>query len=183
MSRSAAHVVMIPARVTARELAGAIGRPVNEVQAALEARQEPSGPGDILSAELAIAVAGVLGVDVSIEARDMALECLYEWETVGELDEFPPGKAGTITRGVIDRLDDLDSLIEAASEHWSVARMPIVDRNVIRLGLFELQQDPKTPTAVVVSEAVRLAHTYSTEKSASFVNGVLSSLAKKIRAG
>lgn len=183
MSRSAADVVMIPARLTARELAVAIRRPVDAVQAALEARREPSAPDDILSAELAVLVAGNLGVHVSIEARDMALECLYQWETVGELGELPSGRAGTITRGVIDRLDDLDALIEAASEHWSVARMPIVDRNVIRLGLFELQDDPETPTAVVVSEAVRLAQTYSTEKSASFVNGVLATLAKKIRSG
>ncbi len=59
--------------------------------------------------------------------------------------------------------------------------MPVVDRNIIRIALYELLSDPDTPTAVIVSEAVRLANTYSTEKSASFVNGVLATLAKTIR--
>lgn len=181
MSSSAANVIMIPARLTAQNLAEAIDRPITEVQAVLGARQEPAAPDDYLSADLAIAVAETLGVDVSIEARDMALECLYQWETVGELGDLPPGRAGKLTRGVVEDLDDLDASIESVAEHWSVARMPIVDRNVIRLGLFELLSEPETSTAVIVSEAVRLAQTYSTEKSASFVNGVLASLAKEVR--
>jgi N utilization substance protein B len=59
--------------------------------------------------------------------------------------------------------------------------MPVLDRNILRLGLFELESDAEVPVAVVISEAVRLATTYSTEKSAVFVNGVLSSLAKRGR--
>lgn len=59
--------------------------------------------------------------------------------------------------------------------------MPLVDRNIIRLGLFELQSAPEPPTAVIVSEAVRLAQVYSTEKSGSFVNGVLATLARSVR--
>lgn len=172
---------MIPARVTAHDLADAIRRPVTEVQAVLEARQEPAAPDDVLSAELAMAVARSLGVSVAIEARDMALECLYQWETVGELLDVPPGRVERLARGVVEGLDDLDESIESVSEHWSVARMPIVDRNIIRLGLLELRTEPQNPTGVIVSEAVRLAQTYSTEKSASFVNGILASLAKQVR--
>jgi N utilization substance protein B len=82
---------------------------------------------------------------------------------------------------VVESLDDLDAQIESVSEHWSVARMPLVDRNIIRLGLFELQSRPEPSTAVIVSEAVRLAQVYSTEKSGSFVNGVLATLAKSVR--
>ena len=63
----------------------------------------------------------------------------------------------------------------------SFSRMPVIDRNVLRIAVFELESDPDVPTAVIVAEAVRLASTYSTERSASFVNGVLSSLAKAIR--
>ena len=76
---------------------------------------------------------------------------------------------------------DLDEMIESVAERWSVARMPVVDRNIIRIALQELRVDKATPTAVVISEAVRLAQTYSTEKSAAFVNGVLATLAKTIR--
>jgi N utilization substance protein B len=114
------------------------------------------------------------------EPRDQALECLYTFEMTGEA---PPvkGRAARLVDGVLADLDGLDSRIEEVSEHWSVSRMPVVDRNILRLSLFELESDPETPVAVVVSEAVRLAATYSTEKSAAFVNGVLSSLAKRSR--
>ncbi len=172
---------MIPARLTAHDLAEAIGRPLTEVQAVLEARQEPAAPDDFLSGDLAAAVAKSLGTRVAIEARDRALESLYQWETVGELSDVPSGRAERLARGVVENLDDLDAGIESVSEHWSIARMPIVDRNIIRLGLFELRNEPQTSTGVIVSEAVRLAQTYSTEKSGSFVNGILASLAKKAR--
>jgi len=183
MSPSAANVIMIPARLTAADLAAAIGRPLREIQAVLEAREEPSAPDDYLGADLAIAVAKASGVDVSIEARDLALECLYQRETSGALPEVPAGRAERLTRGVVERLEHLDSAIESVAEHWSVARMPVVDRNVLRIGLFELQNEPNTATGVIVAEAVRLAQTYSTEKSASFVNGVLARLAEKVRDG
>jgi N utilization substance protein B len=183
MSSSEGHVIMIPARLTAADLAAAIGRPVSEIQAVLEAREEPAAPDDYLGADLAIAVATALGVEVSIEARDLALECLYQRETLGELPELSAGRAERLTRGVVDGLEDLDSSIESVAEHWSVARMPVIDRNVLRIGLFELQSEPNTATGVIVAEAVRLAQTYSTEKSASFVNGVLARLAKEVRDG
>ena len=94
---------------------------------------------------------------------------------------MPSGRAGHLVKGVTTNLDTLDSHIEGAAEHWTVARMPAVDRNILRIGVFELEHDRRTPTAVIVSEAVRLAQTYSTERSGSFVNGVLAALAKDIR--
>lgn len=172
---------IIPARVTATELAASIGRDVTEVQAVLTARSEPAAPDDILGADLAIAVAKALGVEATVESRDLALERLYEYETRGEIDSDVGGRAGAIVDGVVSNLDELDGMIESVAEHWSVARMPVVDRNIIRIGLYELRSDDLTPTPVVVSEAVRLATTYSTERSAAFVNGVLATLAKTIR--
>lgn len=173
--------IMIPARISARDLADAINREVSEVQAVLTARNQPGGPDDPLDAKLAIATAGVLGVSVVIEARDLALAYLYEYETRGEMAEDPEGRAGRLVKGVVENLDDLDAQIESVSEHWSVARMPLVDRNIIRLGLWELQSAPEPSTAVIISEAVRLAQVYSTEKSGAFVNGVLAALAKSVR--
>lgn len=176
-------MLLIPARVTARDLAGVIGRALAEVQAVLRARDEPDAPEDILGADLAIAVARSLGVDVTVESRDLALERLYEYETRGEIDSDIGGRAGAIVEGVISDLEELDDLIESVAEHWSVARMPVIDRNVMRIALHELRSDEMTPVAVVVSEAVRLAQTYSTEKSAAFVNGVVATLARTLRDG
>lgn len=176
-------MLLIPARVTARDLAGVIGRALAEVQAVLRARDEPDAPEDILGADLAIAVARSLGVDVTVESRDLALERLYEYETRGEIDSDIGGRAGAIVEGVISDLEELDDLIESVAEHWSVARMPVIDRNIMRIALHELRSDEMTPVAVVVSEAVRLAQTYSTEKSAAFVNGVVATLARTLRDG
>lgn len=174
-------MLVIPARVTVIELSAAIDRDVEEVRAALRARGEPDAPEDVLGADLAIAVAKTLGVEVTVEPRDLALERLYEYETRGEIGSDIGGRAGAIVEGVVSDLDELDEMIESVAERWSVARMPVIDRNVIRIGLHELRSDLMTPTAVVVSEAVRLAQTYSTEKSSAFVNGILATLAKTIR--
>ena len=179
----ASESIMIPARISARDLADAINKEVSEVQDVLTARNEPNGPDELLGADLAVTAARVLGVEVVIEARDLALECLYEHETRGEMADDPEGRAGRLVKGVVENLDDLDAQIESVSEHWSVARMPLVDRNIIRLGLFELQSAPDPSTAVIISEAVRLAQVYSTEKSGAFVNGVLATLAKSVRDG
>jgi len=181
MSRPGADVVTIPARITARGLADAIDREVSEVTAIMTARQEPDGADDLLSPELAVQAAKMLGAKVVTEARDLALEYLYTYEYMGKIDETPQGRAGHLFGGVTSRIEQLDSQIEAASEHWSVARMPVIDRNILRIGLFELDHDRDTPTAVIVAEGVRLAQTYSTERSGSFVNGVLAALAKDVR--
>lgn len=113
------------------------------------------------------------------EPRDLAVQALYEADqrglTVagGELT----GKAARLVRGVTAHRDELDAAIDGVSDRWRVARMPPVDRAILRLGLYELRYEPETPLAVVVSEAVRLAKTYSTERSGAFVNGILSKLA------
>jgi N utilization substance protein B len=112
----------------------------------------------------------------------MALECLYAREMTGKAPEVA-GRASTLVAGILEEVDGLDSRIEAVSEHWAVSRMPIVDRNILRIALYELESEPGIPTAVILSEAVRLAGTYSTEKSAAFINGVLSALARETRSG
>lgn len=172
----------IPARLTASELAAVIGRQVSEIRAVLTARGEPDGPDDILAGDLAVSVAGVLGHRVAVEPRDLALELLYRGEAHPEGEDDPlPSRVQRLVEGVRSQAEDLDQEIEAASQHWSVARMPMIDRAILRLGLWELRNDPDTPTAVVVSEAVRLANTYSTGRSGAFVNGVLATLARSAR--
>lgn len=177
MSGGAADAITIPARLTAKGLADAIGRELSDVLAELSARGEPDSPEDLLEPGTAVVVAGSLGATVVVETRDLALEALYEHETRGELGSEVPGRAGRLVAGVIENRDELDHAIEDASEHWSVARMPLIDRNILRLGLYELRHERDTPPGVIISEAVRLAQAYSTERSASFVNGVLATLA------
>ena len=181
MNEPASGARNLPAHSSVRDLASLLERDLTEIQAVLNARGEPSAPDDLVDAGVSLVVSKAVGVAAAIEPRDLALEHLYELETRGELMEVPGGKAGRLVSGVVDSLDRLDDQIEAASEHWSVARMPVVDRNILRLALYELREDVNTPTAIIVSEAVRLAHTYSTERSAAFVNGVLAALADDIR--
>lgn len=80
-------------------------------------------------------------------------------------------------RGIEEHLGELDGAIDGVSTRWRVERMPPIDRAILRLGLHELRFERGTPIAVVISEAVRLAQTYSTERSGAFVNGILSKLA------
>lgn len=119
------------------------------------------------------------------EPRDLALEALYEAdqrEIGGVAHDLPP-KAARLVKGVLAHKAELDDAIDAASEHWRLSRMPVVDRAILRLGLYELRYEPETPAAVVMAEAVRLAKTYSTERSGAFVNGVLAALANQERQG
>lgn len=113
------------------------------------------------------------------EPRDLALQALYQFDRTGPggvADVLPP-KARRLVEGVLAHTEELDEEIGRASDHWSIDRMPVVDRAILRLGLYELRFEPDTPVAVVLDEAVRLAKTYSTQRSGAFVNGVLAALA------
>ena len=120
------------------------------------------------------------------EARKQALDLLYEADlksrplpqvlaarlATGDLPEF----SLELVRGVHRHRADLDRLIEANARDWTLARMPIIDRNLLRLGLFELLHSD-VPTAVVIDEAVELAKSLSTDDSGRFVNGLLARVA------
>jgi hypothetical protein len=105
----------IPARVTVEELATALVLDIAEVQAALSARNEPSTPHDVVGAEVALEVARVLGVSLSIEPRDLALETLYQVEIGGEAPHGAEmkGRVGFLVKGVLEHREDLDHEIES----------------------------------------------------------------------
>ena len=121
------------------------------------------------------------------EPRELAIQALYEADQMGwkslPTDCDLEGKARRLAEGVLARRDELDEAIGQASEHWRVDRMPVVDRAVLRIGLYELRYEPETPAAVILAEAVRIAKEFSTERSGQFVNGVLATLARHARAG
>ena len=96
--------------------------------------------------------------------------------------EFPGDAEGksyaeTIVRGVVEARADVDRRIAHASEHWRLERMTRVDRNVLRLGTWELVSRPDVPRAVILDESVELAKTFGTSDSGAFVNGVLAKVA------
>lgn len=93
-------------------------------------------------------------------------------ENDGPLNEY----TSTLVLGVVEHQHRIDELLEQYAEGWTLARMPAVDRNVLRLGVFELLYADDVPDAVAMSEAIALVSDLSTEESPQFVNGILGSL-------
>ena len=125
------------------------------------------------------------------DARERALYLLYEasLKDISPVDALdrqivePDELTALLVRGVVDHRDRLDAAIAERATGWSLARMPILDLNVLRLGAFELSERPDVPVAVVIDEAVELAKRFSTDNSGRFVNGVLSALVPELRPG
>lgn len=83
-----------------------------------------------------------------------------------------------LVEGVFEKLAELNDVIDDNSENWNLTRMPVVDRCILRVSTFELMSK-EIPQKVIINEAIELAKKYSTENSASFVNGILDKMAKK----
>ena len=91
-----------------------------------------------------------------------------------ERDEF----LEQLVRGTVEKAGEIDALISGHAEHWRIERMPAVDRNILRLAIYELR-NTETPPAVTIDEALELARRFSTEESVQFVNGVLDAVNKE----
>jgi len=102
------------------------------------------------------------------------------WRTFEDAD--PEGKpyADAIVRGVVDNLEGIDKKVTAASQNWRLERMSRVDRNLLRLGTWELMFRTDVPRAVILDEAVELAKSFGTDESSGFVNGVLDRIAENL---
>jgi N utilization substance protein B len=123
------------------------------------------------------------------KARKRALDILFESELRGlpcgatladrrDLAESPLNDYTiTLVEGVGEHLADIDETITAYSSGWPLDRMPAVDRNIVRIGVYELRYVDSVPRAVVLSEAVSLARELSTDDSPAFVNGLLAKIA------
>jgi N utilization substance protein B len=124
------------------------------------------------------------------KARKRALDLLYASELRSEspvdaLDRAVAEGEGptndytaTLVRGVVEHQQRIDELLSSYSEGWALERMPAVDRNVLRLGVWELLYADDVPDAVAVSEAMALVGDLSTDESPQFVNGVLGSIVR-----
>lgn len=81
--------------------------------------------------------------------------------------------------GILSHKEEIDALIESVSQHWSLSRMTAVDRNILRMAVFELVYEKSVVPAVVINEAIEIAKKYSTYEAADFVNGILDAVRKK----
>ena len=88
-----------------------------------------------------------------------------------------------LVRGTWEHRRLIDAVLQRSSEHWKIRRMPIVDRNVLRMATFELLNPGEVPAAVIIDEAIEVAKRYGNEDSGSFVNGVLDGVRKRLEAG
>jgi len=139
----------------------------------------------------------VISTETRHRARELALQWLYQWE-VGHVDldevfdahhqiELRPADeardrlAEALVRGTAAALPEIDPLIAEAAHGWRIERMPIVDRLIVRLAVYELRAEPDTPHAVIINEALELAHTFSTDEAVKFINGVLDGIRKQVR--
>ena len=130
-------------------------------------------------------------------ARECALQMLYQWDLTREpMDRVSAAfwqvrsttdetraMAERLACGARDNVEELDAAIAKASSNWRFERIAALDRNVLRLGAYELLKEPATPAAVVLDEAVELAKRFGEADSAAFVNGVLDAVKRALRKG
>ena len=123
------------------------------------------------------------------QSRERALGLLYEaelkrvapHEVVAALTVAPDPFAAQLVEATEVHGDEADRLVAQASVGWSLERMAVIDRLVLRMAVAELLDPSGPPVAVVIDEAVELAKTYSTDESGAFVNGILSTIAQSVR--
>lgn len=130
------------------------------------------------------------------KARELALQFLYQLDLQGEADpvrqvpEFwhrhpvdPEVRsfAEQLVRGTKLHQGKIDELIAHYAEHWDLERMAVVDRNILREGIFELLWMSEVPPKVVINEALEIAKKFSTHESSSFINGILDRVHKELR--
>ncbi len=132
-------------------------------------------------------------------SRSIAMQSLYEWDFYGrkpkslekivetDIKEFGPGLKDEnfvwqLISGVISHLSDINKIIEKAAPEWPVEQITIIDRNILRIGLYELLYSDKeeVPPKVAINEAIELAKTFGGESSGKFINGVLGTVYKEI---
>jgi N utilization substance protein B len=85
-----------------------------------------------------------------------------------------------LVKGIISDLEKIDSIIQNASEHWRLSRMALIDRNILRMAVFELMHEKNISAAIIINEAIEIAKRYSGTESATFVNGILDAVRKNL---
>jgi len=123
-------------------------------------------------------------------AREFALQVLFQIDLTGGARDEVLGQfwsrqdaepdvrafAERLVHGVVDRRAEIDARIVDAADHWRIERMGVVDRNVLRIAVYEFGSEEGTPKAVVIDEAIEIAKRFGSEGSGGFINGILDSI-------
>lgn len=126
-------------------------------------------------------------------ARETALQLLYEYDVTGELgrervESYAAERskaretqeyARDLVAGVIAHKQEFDAIFERLAQHWAVSRMPVVDRNILRIGTYELLYAPEVPPKVAINEAIELAKRFGGADSGKFANAILDRVHKE----
>jgi transcription antitermination protein NusB len=127
------------------------------------------------------------------KARELAVQMLYQHDMsgnsvdtiLGTFEELGKAKVSTrefatkLFRGTVQNLREIDDMVSAQADHWRLSRMAVVDRNIIRMSIYEFLYETGTPKLVVIDEAIEIAKTFGTEKSPQFINGILDGILKR----
>ena len=129
------------------------------------------------------------------KARECAVQMLYQWDVTREPMERVAGlfwkirtstdetraRAEQLAAGAQRSVEEIDRAIAAAATNWRLERIAAIDRNILRIGAYELMREPETPPSVVIDEAVEMAKRFGEADSPSFVNGVLDAIRVAVR--
>ena len=127
------------------------------------------------------------------KARELALQMLYQRDLsgnpadtiIGTFEDLQKSKSNTrefavrIFRGTLDNMAKLDEMIVAQADNWRLERMAVVDRNIIRMSVYEFLHETDTPKLVIIDEAIEIAKKFGTQKSSQFINGILDGILKR----
>jgi N utilization substance protein B len=127
------------------------------------------------------------------KARELALQMLFQYDMAGNppdmiiatFEDLQKSKPNTrefairVFRGTIEMLEKIDEMITAQADNWRLSRMAVVDRNIIRMSIYEFLHEDETPKLVVIDEAIEIAKRYGTQKSPQFINGILDGILKR----
>jgi transcription antitermination protein NusB len=130
------------------------------------------------------------------KAREVALQFLYQLDQTGAEDPTPFEEefwarhlvdadarafAASLVRGAKAEQKKIDAIIAESAEHWGLERMAVVDRNILRMAVFELLYEPDVPGKVAINEAIEIAKKFGTAESSRFINGVLDRVHRELR--
>jgi N utilization substance protein B len=127
------------------------------------------------------------------KARELALQMLFQHDISGNepdmitstFEDLQKSKPNTrefavkIFRGTVDHLREIDDMIQRQADNWRLSRMAVVDRNIIRMSVYEFLHETDTPKLVIIDEAIEIAKKFGTQKSSQFINGILDGILKR----
>ncbi len=127
------------------------------------------------------------------KARELALQMLYQHDLSGNgpdmiidtFEDLQKSKPNTrefatkIFRGTVEHIVDIDGMIQAQADNWRLSRMAVVDRNIIRMSIYEFLHEDETPKLVIIDEAIEIAKKFGNDKSSQFINGILDGILKR----